>query len=72
MGDINADLVVDVNDILLILSRYGRFTDPGDPEDLNGDGRVAVDDLLMILSQFGASCDAAGTPQLVQPVNSGR
>ena len=48
-GDANGDQVVDVNDILLIISAWGT------PEgDVDGDGDTDVDDLLLCVSSFGS------------------
>ena len=47
-GDVNGDGVVNVSDLLMIISAWGSCTDC--PEDLNGDGEVNVSDLLLILS----------------------
>jgi len=51
-GDINGDGVVDVSDLLSLLSQWGDC--PVDcPADLNGDGVVDVSDLLIQLSNWG-------------------
>ena len=47
-GDVNGDGVVNVSDLLMVISAWGSCTDC--PEDLNGDGEVNVSDLLLILS----------------------
>jgi hypothetical protein len=49
-GDINADGVVNVEDLLLLLAAWGN---PGGPEDVNGDGVVNVEDLLILLANWG-------------------
>ncbi len=49
-GDINGDGVVDVLDLLALLSAWGEC--PDCPEDLNGDGVVDVLDLLDLLSNW--------------------
>ncbi len=52
-ADLNGDGVVDVSDLLMLLSDWGSC--PGDcPADLNGDGVVDVSDLLMLLSDWGS------------------
>jgi hypothetical protein len=75
-GDMDASLRVDVSDILILLSQFGRSSDDVAPAvlvgDVNIDGWVGVDDLLLILSQFGASCETGPDLTLVQPVNGGR
>jgi hypothetical protein len=49
--DINGDGVVDVLDLLLVLTAWGSC--PGCPEDVNGDGVVDVLDLLAVLTAWG-------------------
>jgi hypothetical protein len=51
LGDLNGDGVVDVLDLLILLSAWGDCPDPPDPcpADLNGDGSVSVLDLLTLL-----------------------
>lgn len=75
-GDMDENLQVDVSDILILLSQYGRSSDDVGPGelvgDINGDGLVSVDDLLIVLSQFGGSCETSADPTLIQPVNGGR
>ena len=59
-GDVNSDGVVDVNDLLALLSAFGTTTDAG--SDITGDGLVDVNDLLQCLSAFGNTCTAAAAP----------
>jgi hypothetical protein len=49
-NDVTADGVVDVNDILAILSAWGGCVCV---EDINGDSTVAIDDLLAVLGSYG-------------------
>ncbi|MCH2143169.1 MAG: S8 family serine peptidase [Phycisphaerales bacterium] len=49
-GDVTGDGLVNVDDILSILSVYGENCEC--PQDLNGDGEVGVDDILLILGYF--------------------
>ena len=49
-GDVNGDGVVNVSDLLMVISAWGTCTDC--PEDLNGDGEVNVSDLLLLLSYW--------------------
>lgn len=49
-NDVTADGVVDVNDILAVLSAWGGCVCV---EDINGDSTVAVDDLLAVLGSYG-------------------
>merc|ERR1711968_149202 len=75
VGDLDENFQVDVSDILILLSQYGRSSDDVGPGelvgDINGDGLVSVDDLLIVLSQFGGSCETSADPTLIQPVNGG-
>jgi uncharacterized membrane protein len=48
-ADINTDCAVDVLDLLLLLSDWGR---PDTPSDINEDGVVDVFDLLLLLEQW--------------------
>ncbi len=49
-ADVTGDAVIDVLDLLAILSAWGAG---GGPEDINGDGVVDVLDLLEVLSAWG-------------------
>lgn len=52
--DFNGDGVIDVSDLLFLLSEWGRCGDPEKcPADLNGDGTVGVTDLLAVLGAWG-------------------
>lgn len=51
-ADLNGDNLVNVLDLLLLLTAWGP--NPGDPADLNGDGNVDVVDLLQMLTVWGA------------------
>ncbi len=53
-GDITGDGLVDVLDLLEVLSGWGPCPDPPDecPADVNGDGTVNVLDLLVVLSDW--------------------
>jgi hypothetical protein len=50
--DINGDGVVDVSDLLMLLSAYGG-SPPEIWDDINGDGVVDVNDLLILLAAYG-------------------
>ena len=49
-GDVNADGVVDVTDLLSVIAAWG---DQGGDADVNGDGSVDVSDVLAIISAWG-------------------
>lgn len=54
LGDINKDGVVDVSDLLMVLSAWGACD--GDTicaADVNGDCKVDLSDLLLVLSKWG-------------------
>lgn len=51
-ADLNGDDLVNVNDLLVMLTVWGPC--PGCPADLNGDGNVNVIDLLELLTAWGA------------------
>lgn len=53
--DVNDNGVVDVGDILGILSEFGCLTNCGNA-DANDDGAVNVGDVLLVLSMFGETC----------------
>ena len=62
--DIVVDGVVDVNDLLGVLSAYGG-TDPA--ADIDGNGSVDVNDLLGVLSAFGSECSGGAAPEPAAP-----
>jgi glycosyl hydrolase family 39 (putative alpha-L-iduronidase) len=49
-GDLNNDSHVDVTDLSILLSNYGKSSSTGD---INTDGKVDVTDLSILLSNFG-------------------
>ena len=66
-GDANLDGKVDVNDLTVVLTNFGKTggTSWG-TGDFNGDGKVDVNDLTVVLSHFGQSLGAsAGSPAAV-------
>lgn len=57
-GDITADGVVNVNDLLAVINSWGKCANPTNcPADIapapNGDGVVNVNDLLMVINNWG-------------------
>ena len=64
-ADLDGSGLVAVDDLLLLLSYYGRVTD--DAADLDDDGTVNVNDLLILLAAYGTdSVCADGRGELVQ------
>jgi hypothetical protein len=53
-GDFNADGLVTIADVLLILSEFG--CDGACFTDATGDGSVGINDFLLVLAQFGMPC----------------
>ena len=49
-GDANGDLIVDINDVLYVISVWSTEDEDAD---FNDDGLVAIDDLLVVLDYFG-------------------
>jgi hypothetical protein len=48
-GDVNGDGVVDIDDLLAVISAWGQANSPAD---LNHDGIVDVDDLLLVIGNW--------------------
>jgi plastocyanin len=55
-GDTNGDLVINVDDLLELLSQFGEDCSGGCSADFDNDLDVDVDDLLALLSVFGQEC----------------
>ena len=53
--DLNMNYLVDVGDLLALLSSFGCTTGCED-QDIDGDGAVSVPDLLALLSALGSTC----------------
>ena len=53
-ADINADEVIDVNDLLLLLNAWGGFYTP--ELDANNDGFFDVNDILAVVEAWGRDC----------------
>jgi hypothetical protein len=54
LGDVNGDGVVNVGDLLMVISTWGPCPPPpaACPADLTGDGAVDVNDLLMVITNW--------------------
>ena len=51
-GDLNADQVIDLSDVALLLSNYG-LSGPAVPGDINNSGTVDLSDLALQISNYG-------------------
>lgn len=54
--DVNGNGIVDVSDVLGVLSDYGCEGNCNAASDINGDDAVTVNDILLVLSAFGNPC----------------
>jgi subtilisin-like proprotein convertase family protein len=52
-GDVDGNLMVDLDDLNLVLTNFGQATSEGDAD---GNGEVNLDDLNLVLTNFGTSC----------------
>jgi hypothetical protein len=53
-GDVNGDGVVNITDLLIMISQWGQCPTSGDcTADVNGDGWVNVTDLLVAIANWG-------------------
>ena len=56
LGDVTGDMVVDVSDLLSILSAFGSSGDQAQGYDVVEDAVIDVNDLLALLGAFGNEC----------------
>ena len=56
-GDVNNDNVVNISDLSMLLTAYGK---PGTAADFNGDGQIGITDLSILLTNYGKTY--SGTP----------
>ena len=69
-GDANLDGRVDVNDLTIVLTSFGKTTGTSwSTGDFNGDGKVDVNDLTAVLLNYGRSAgsSAAGPAAVPEP-----
>lgn len=55
LGDANSDGVIDMSDLLALLSGWGELQSGSEIMDINGDGVIDVSDLLALLAMWGAN-----------------
>jgi hypothetical protein len=58
-GDVNNDNVVNITDLSMLLSAYGK---PGTAADFNGDGQVGITDLSILLTNYGRTTGGNPNP----------
>ena len=57
LADLNRDAKVDIADLALLLSNFGRTDSPPRTDgNRDGDETVGLDDLAILLNDFGAAC----------------
>jgi hypothetical protein len=68
-GDANRDGRVDINDLTIVLSNFGKTGVTWSQGDFTGDGTVDINDLTIVLSNFGktAALSAAGMAAVPEP-----
>ena len=55
-GDLNGDCHVNLEDLTILLTRFGQSGTRTDG-DFDDDGQIGASDLALLLSQFGEACD---------------
>ncbi len=66
-GDVNLDGRVDVNDLTIVLTNFGKSGMAWNEGDLNGDGTVDVNDLTIVLSSFGQTAASSSPTAVPEP-----
>jgi hypothetical protein len=66
-GDADLDGKVDINDLTVVLSHFGRTGATWSTGDFTGDGTVDVNDLTIVLSHFGQTAGAAAAAMAAVP-----
>jgi formylglycine-generating enzyme required for sulfatase activity len=69
-GDANLDGRVDINDLTIVLTNFGKTTGMNwETGDFNGDGTVDINDLTIVLASFGESTGSSigGSSALPEP-----
>ena len=69
-GDLNADGVVNIQDLVLVASQFGQAGQ--NAADINADGVVNIQDLVLVAGAFNAAASApAAHPQVVETLTVG-
>ncbi len=55
-GDFNHDGVINTNDLVLLLAKFGQNVAPYSVGEMNGDTIVDTNDLVQFLALFGRQC----------------
>ena len=59
VGDVNADGVVNIQDLVLVAGMLGQhLREAGNPADVNKDGVVNIQDIVLVAGQIGAGAAA--------------
>jgi hypothetical protein len=66
-GDAVGDGKVDINDLTIVLTDFGRSGMTWNTGDFNGDGKVDINDLTVVLANFGRTVGAAGIGAVPEP-----
>ena len=67
-GDANLDGKVDINDLTIVLTRFGQSGVNWTTGDFNGDGRVDINDLTIVLTNYGMT-SGAGIKAVPEPAS---
>ena len=71
-GDLNADGVVNIQDLVLVASQFGQTGTGQNAEDVNKDGVVNIQDLVLVAGAFNVTVSApAAYPQVVETLTAG-
>ncbi len=69
-GDLNADSVVNIQDLVLVASQFGQTGQ--NPADINEDGVVNIQDLVLVAGAFNTTASApTAHPQVVETLTAG-
>jgi hypothetical protein len=66
-GDANLDGQVDINDLTVVLTNYGRTGATWNTGDFIGDGRVDINDLTIVLAHYGHTAGASASGPAAAP-----